>query len=82
MELKHVNAPFNAVPVALLIVPYGIETRKPPVNVFRQFILLIVPYGIETSASAVFPALFLLLIVPYGIETVIPCRCILPLSSF
>ena len=35
----------------LLIVPYGIETKKVKAKEYQQLTLLIVPYGIETSSG-------------------------------
>ena len=55
--------------VALLIVPYGIETRD---RQHERMVLrlLIVPYGIETFfVVSITVQVSLLLIVPYGIET-------------
>ena len=58
--------------MALLIVPYGIETDMPGIDHFDTCFLLIVPYGIETDYKAVPNSLYELLIVPYGIETSYP----------
>ena len=54
---------------SLLIVPYGIETRKEKKGACLLVILLIVPYGIETSSLVTDTITTALLIVPYGIET-------------
>ncbi len=50
MELKPKHIKHTIWTNILLIVPYGIETRKG--SVYMPFLqLLIVPYGIETSYS-------------------------------
>ena len=49
MELKLFPALEERIFKTLLIVPYGIETRKIPATGSRVNRLLIVPYGIETS---------------------------------
>ena len=51
MELKHVNDQATMCAFALLIVPYGIETRERSVGYVARR-LLIVPYGIETQEPA------------------------------
>ena len=70
MELKlgvnDISAPMAS---ALLIVPYGIETRFRGFR-FLNLDLLIVPYGIETKIGGARKDIVKeLLIVPYGIET-------------
>ena len=59
----------NPVPLLILIVPYGIETRicnSIPAHYIR---ILIVLYGIETVQVLPGQRFFRILIVPYGIET-------------
>ena len=48
MELKHPNRDDRERDIALLIVPYGIETF-PATSGSARDLLLIVPYGIETG---------------------------------
>ena len=55
--------------ITLLIVPYGIETRKQDIYNRLMRELLIVPYGIETDSFYDKSNYLILLIVPYGIET-------------
>ena len=69
MELKLDAAYLLNKQLKVLIVPYGIETKKEEAEI-REAAVLIVPYGIETHIS--FPLSVCLqnvLIVPYGIET-------------
>ena len=47
MELKHDKVTIILYELALLIVPYGIETHSYTISSFTS-LLLIVPYGIET----------------------------------
>ena len=68
MELKQITAATPMIKSTLLIVPYGIETRK-DAFLHGQVHLLIVPYGIETAKHLVRLLRVSLLIVPYGIET-------------
>ena len=68
MELKLATPSCRPAPCALLIVPYGIETKFCASRELSAN-LLIVPYGIETQAIAKNAETAALLIVPYGIET-------------
>ena len=69
MELKPYINTVESTSQALLIVPYGIETRIMGLSK-KWSELLIVPYGIETDKRLVLVKLEnRLLIVPYGIET-------------
>ena len=68
MELKQITAATPMIKSTLLIVPYGIETRK-DAFLHGQVHLLIVPYGIETQYNRDGFCYHGLLIVPYGIET-------------
>ena len=68
MELKLLRLFHTRNLIQLLIVPYGIETRKSD-NFPLCIKLLIVPYGIETVAKDFVRFFLVLLIVPYGIET-------------
>ena len=70
MELKrNINFLFYLLILWLLIVPYGIETKKLVVTDIT-LALLIVPYGIETDFyHGIVSNINVLLIVPYGIET-------------
>ena len=69
MELKLGNHQPACSSIGLLIVPYGIETPYPNLNVRNKICLLIVPYGIETYFCTICRFKCSLLIVPYGIET-------------
>ena len=70
MELKLSMSLKKHCSYRLLIVPYGIETRKGHRECHQRYDLLIVPYGIETSGdTSYYVQAKNLLIVPYGIET-------------
>ena len=68
MELKQTCYSCIQISTRVLIVPYGIETRKHQLGNIC-YIVLIVPYGIETYITGNDLAPFSVLIVPYGIET-------------
>ena len=48
MELKQIGKGFHYRDRSVLIVPYGIETRKYNEYQVYHTVVLIVPYGIET----------------------------------
>ena len=68
MELKQTCYSCIQISTRVLIVPYGIETRKHQLGNIC-YIVLIVPYGIETLELFQCGAPGCVLIVPYGIET-------------
>ena len=68
MELKQSRSGTISSANGVLIVPYGIETRKGFTG-SDEYRVLIVPYGIETTSMLMRLKSMKVLIVPYGIET-------------